>query len=114
VAYSLADLPLSTNESVLGVYENKLDTLRDAIVLTNTHCHLATDDSWRSFRYSDMNRVEYGKFTSDKIETSVVVDLLDGSTIHFDVAGFAVHDHGAKTFDSYAIGMFLASAANCA
>ena len=113
VAYSLTDLPLSLGESVLGVYENIPDSLIDAIVFTDTHCHVATDTSWTSFRYSDIIRVVFGKFTTDKIETSVVVDLADGTTIPILVSGFAVHEYGAKTYDSYDVGMFLDAAKKC-
>ena len=111
--YSLAELPLPAGESVLGVYENTPGSLANAIVLSNTHCHLDTDGAWTSFPYSEINRVTCGKFTPDKIDTSVVVDLLDGSAICFRVAGFTEHEYGAKTFDSYAIGAFLDSAASC-
>ena len=56
--------------------------------------------------------MSYGKFTADKLDTLVIVELNDGSTFQFHVTGFAAHEHGAKTFDSYAIGAFLDAASS--
>ena len=110
VAYSLDRLPLTGGESILGVYENADDSLDDAIVFTDRHCHVYVAGVCKSFAYSDINRVAYGKFTPDAVGTLVVVDFNDGSTFQFHVAGFAARDHGAKTFDSYNVGMFLDAA----
>ena len=112
VAYSLDHLALSDGESILGVYENAADSLDGAIVFTDQRCHVYWDGERASFAYSEINRVSYGKFTTDKLDTLVVVDLHNGRTVQFDVAGFAVHEHGAKTFDSYAIGAFLEAASS--
>ena len=112
IPYSLDDLPLSDGESVLGVYENAADSLHDAIVLTDQRCHVYLPEACRSFSYSEINRVSYGKFTADKLDTLVIVELNDGSTFQFHVTGFAAHEHGAKTFDSYAIGAFLDAASS--
>ena len=112
VAYSLADLPLLDGESVLGVYENTANSLHDAIVFTDQRCHLYLSSECESFAYSEINHVSCGKFTTDKLDTLVVVDLANGSTLQFHVAGFDSHEHGAKTFDSYAIGAFLEAASS--
>ncbi len=112
VAYSLDHLPLSDGEYVLGVYENVANSLQDAIVLTDRCCHVYLPDDWASFRYSEIGRVVYGKFTTDKLDTLVVVDLHNGSNVQFHVSGFTVHEHDTKTFDSYAIGAFLDAASS--
>ncbi len=112
VAYSLDGLPLSDGESVLGVYENADDSLDDAIVFTDRRCHVYVASVCQSFAYSDINRVTYGKFTAGAVEALVIVEFNDGSAFQFHVSGFAVHDHGAKTFDSYDVGMFLEAASS--
>lgn len=110
VAYSLDDLPLSEDESVLGVYETEPDSLDNAIVFTDRCCHVHRSNARGSFRYLEIHRVSYGKFTTDEIDTLVVVELQDGSTVRFHCAGFAVHEYGTKTFDAYQIGAFLEAA----
>ncbi|TWT92942.1 hypothetical protein [Neorhodopirellula pilleata] len=105
--YSLAPVPLREHENVLGVYENIANSLTDALVFTGTRFHIAVGDDWQSCDYGDISSVTYAKFTPERIDTLVVVVLANNSTLRFNVAGFDVHEYGARTFDSYQIGDFL-------
>ncbi|GAB5517723.1 hypothetical protein [Rhodopirellula baltica] len=112
--YSLDAVPLRQDENVLGVYENVTDSLTDALVFTGTRFHVAFGGDWHSCDYADISSVTYAKFTPERIDTLVVVVLANNSTLRFNVAGFDVHEHAARTFDSYQIGDFLECAKSCA
>ena len=112
LSYSLAAVPLRQDENVLGVYENVANSLTDALVFTSTRFHAAVGGDWQSCDYADISSVTYAKFTPERIDTLVVVVLANSSTLRFNVAGFDVHEYGARTFDSYQIGDFLDCAKN--
>ena len=84
--YSREDIPLSSNEELLGVYENAPGALENAIAVTDRGLHVHRGHDWESICYSSVVDADFYPSKTGTVE-KVMVHLRNGESVVLPVTG---------------------------
>jgi hypothetical protein len=81
------DVPLAEQEIVLGIYENGVGTLENALVLTSQGLHLQRGDAWTFIPYDAIEEVHFPATKAIDEPKALGVTLANGEHVTIPVTG---------------------------
>jgi hypothetical protein len=101
------DVPLQPCEIIMGLYENVVDTLERAIVLTTHGLYLNEKEGWHFIGYKTIESVTFPKSKELHEPKSLAVSLQNGTTIALPIEGQPDPIHRPHLRDVWVFGRFL-------